>query len=86
VGFPTWLRENSEHYLLVEAQRRMAAKYSSGAPARQPGFKPWFFRSLFVPIYRRLPWRLRSKVINRMPGSHRQTWTPRDRHTHQPAI
>ncbi|MGH9117365.1 MAG: hypothetical protein ACRD0A_05675 [Acidimicrobiales bacterium] len=86
MGFPSWLRENSERYLLVAAQDRMAGKYGGRAPVPEPGFKPWFFRRLFVPIYRRLPWPVRSKVIRAMPGSHRRTWARRDRSTHQPAI
>jgi hypothetical protein len=86
MGFGGWLRENSEHHLLRDAQSRMAGKYHSPTPGREPGFKPWFFRRVFVPIYRRLPWGLRSKVINAMPGSHRQTWDRRERSTHQPAI
>jgi hypothetical protein len=86
VPFSSWLRSNSEHYLLIAAQQGMAAKYGRPAPGRERGAKALFFRTLFVPIYRRLPWRFRSAVIRTIPGSHRRTWTPRDRHTRQPAI
>lgn len=86
MGFTSWLRTNSEHYLLLAAQDRMAAKYGSRSPGREHGVKAGFFRTLFVPIYRRLPWRFRSAVIRSIPGSQRQTWTPRERRTQSPAI
>jgi hypothetical protein len=77
--FARWLRSNSEHYLLMVAQRDVAARY--GRPCQQPkeGVKGWFFLFLFAPIYRLLPWRFRSFVLHSMPGSHRKTWTPRPR-------
>jgi hypothetical protein len=84
--FFAWLRRNSEHYLLVAAQGRIATRYGARQPAPPHGFTDRFFLSLFVPIYRRLPWSLRSAVIRSMPGSHRQQWTPRDRHTRRPAV
>jgi hypothetical protein len=86
MGFTSWLRESSEHHLLLAAQTRMADKYGTRPPPKERGAQATFFRVLFVPIYRRLPWRLRSTVIESIPGSHRQTWTPRERHTRSPAI
>jgi hypothetical protein len=86
VGFTGWLRSNSEHYLLLDAQRRVSANYGGRSPDREGGAKAVFFRTLFVPIYRRLPWRFRSAVIRAIPGSHRQSWSPRTRHTNPPAI
>ena len=35
--FFRWLRSNSEHALLRDAQRRMAAKYDANPPARPHG-------------------------------------------------
>jgi hypothetical protein len=69
-----WLRERSEHYLMRAAQRDMAAKYARppGPPARRAEM---FWLRVYVPAYRALPWRLRNFVIQRMPGSHRMTWT-----------
>ena len=76
-GFSHWLRESSEHYLLVDAQRKMAAKY--GRPvAETRGWRNRFWLGVFAPTYRLLPWKLRRFTIQMMPGSHRQTW-------HQPA-
>jgi len=78
VGFALWLRHNSEHYLLVDAQRQMAQKYGRSPP--QPhGWRDRFWLSVFAPTYRRLPWKLRRFTIQLMPGSHRQPWTPSPR-------
>jgi hypothetical protein len=75
VGFAGWLRQNSEHYLMVDAQRRMAQRYGR-SPPRPEGWRDRFWLDVFAPTYRRLPWRLRRFTIQLMPGSHRQAWTP----------
>jgi hypothetical protein len=84
--FARWLRRNAEHYLLMAAQREVAARYGHPCPRPKGGFKAWFFLTLFVPIYRLLPWRLRAFVLHSMPGSHRRTWTPRPRRSLGPAV
>jgi hypothetical protein len=86
VRFAAWLRHNAEHYLLVAAQQRVAARTSFDAPAPAPSPKDRFFLVVFVPIYRRLPWRFRRAVLQRMPGSHRRTWEPRERKPLGPAV
>jgi len=72
--FARWLRARSEHYLMVAAQRDLAAKYRVSPPRRPRGSEALWV-GLYVPVYRALPWRLRSFVIQRMPGSHRRPWT-----------
>jgi len=84
--FARWLRTNSEHYLLMAAQRDVAARYGHACPRSREGIKGRFFLVLFAPVYRRLPWRFRSFVLQSMPGSHRKTWTPRARHPLGPAV
>jgi hypothetical protein len=86
VRFAAWLRRNAEHYLLVAAQQRIAHRLSFEAPSPPRTVKDRFFLVLFVPIYRRLPWRLRQAVLQRMPGSHRRTWEPRERKPLGPAV
>ncbi|MDQ4096845.1 MAG: hypothetical protein M3144_03105 [Actinomycetota bacterium] len=73
--FSLWLRQNSEHYLLVDAQRRMAHKYGRPPPPPPHGWRDRFWLNVFAPTYRRLPWKLRSFTIHMMPGSHRRSWT-----------
>ncbi|HEU0213402.1 MAG TPA: hypothetical protein VFR13_04900 [Jiangellaceae bacterium] len=69
-----WLRDNAEHYLLVAAQDRVGRQYGAGRPRRPQGLRELFWLRLFAPVYRILPWTLRSRVLRAMPGSHRQHW------------
>lgn len=81
-----WLRSNSEHYLLLDAQARMAAQYGRPAPPGPRGPKELFWLRVFAPTYRRLPWKVRSALIQAMPGSHRRDWSSRRPPTRQPAV
>jgi len=74
MGLFRWIRSNSERFLIEAAQRRAAEGYfgKSALPPRPTG--QLFWRRVFVPIYRRLPWSLRLTVIRTMPGSHRKRW------------
>jgi hypothetical protein len=76
MSFARWLRTNSEHYLLIAAQDRIARQYGTQPPPGPHGAREWFWLRIFVPTYRRLPWSLRHKVMLTMPGSHRRTWAP----------
>jgi|RhiMethySRZTD1v2_1073278.scaffolds.fasta_scaffold210181_3 hypothetical protein len=76
MSFSQWLRSNSEHYLLIGAQDRIAKQHGARAPRKPHGFAEFFWLRIFVPIYRILPWSLRHRVMKAMPGSHRRTWTP----------
>jgi hypothetical protein len=81
-----WLRQNSEHYLLLDAQARMAAVHGRPGPPPPTGAGEIFWRKVFAPTYRRLPWKVRSTVIQRMPGSHRRDWSSRVTSTRGPAV
>ncbi|MGH2708191.1 MAG: hypothetical protein ACRDJF_03640 [Actinomycetota bacterium] len=73
--FFEWLRQNSERYLLEDAQREMARKYLGQEPPRaRSGPRTLFWRRVYVPVYRRLPWGVRRALIVAMPGSHRRRW------------
>ena len=74
MSFSRWLRATSEHYLMVAAQEMVAAKYHVTPPRRPHGAEVFWLR-IYVPAYRALPWPVRSAVMRRLPGSHRQTWT-----------
>ena len=71
-----WLRNRSEHYLLISAQDRLARRYKVAGPRRPHGVVELFWRRIFAPIYRVLPWPLRHKIMLAMPGSHRRQWAP----------
>ena len=81
-----WVRSNSEHYLLLDAQRQMAARYGRPAPPPPTGARELFWSKVYAPTYRHLPWKARLAVINRMPGSHRRDWSSRPVPTRKPAI
>jgi hypothetical protein len=73
--FFQWVRSSSERYLLEAAQREMAKKYlGQEPPFVGGGLQAQFWRRLFVPIYRRIPWGVRRAIIIAMPGSHRRDW------------
>lgn len=74
MAFTRWLRQNSEHYLMIDAQRRIATKYGRPAPPGPHGLEERFWLEVFAPAYRLLPWKVRSFTMQLMPGSHRQHW------------
>ncbi|GAA5164181.1 hypothetical protein GCM10023321_52260 [Pseudonocardia eucalypti] len=76
MGFSGWLRHNAEHYLLVDAHRRLAGRYGTPAPRPPRGAKDFFWLRIFAPLYGLLPWSVRHRVMRAMPGSHRKTWAP----------
>lgn len=75
-GFSQWLRSNSERSLLADAQRRVAARYGTPAPAAPRGLRERFWRQVFAPAYRVVPWSIRRRAIAALPGSHRRDWPP----------
>jgi hypothetical protein len=78
VGFSAWLRSNSEHYLLEAAQLDVARRHGVPPPKRKGGGPlAFFWRWIFVPVYRILPWSLRRFIMHLMPGSHRRRWEER---------
>jgi hypothetical protein len=86
MSFSQWLRSNSEHYLLQDAQARIARAQGLDAPRRPKSLKDRFWRQVFAPVYRRLPWSVRRRTIQAMPGSHRQDWPKPDYGPRKPAI
>jgi hypothetical protein len=76
MAFTRWVRRVSEEQLLTAAQRVVAQRYGVAPPPR-PARLDIFWQKVYAPIYHRLPWKLRTRVMMRMPGSHRQTWTRR---------
>jgi hypothetical protein len=77
-SFGEWLRKNAEKYLLEAAADKMAARYPSlcAKPYREKGIGPFFWRNIFVPIYSRVPWSIRKKMIllTSYPAGERPYW------------
>lgn len=74
MSFAKWLRSNSEHYLLRDAQLRTARDLGIDTSVRVRGPKDMFWMWFFVPVYRCLPWGVRRGVMQLLPGSHRRAW------------
>lgn len=72
-GFFQWVRQTSEHHLMLDAQDRVGRKLGAGRPAPPRGAEI-FWRRVYVPVFHRLPQSVRDTMIARMPGSHRQRW------------
>ena len=54
MAFAHWLRQNSEHYLMIDAQRRMAEKYGRPAPPKPRSLVERFWLDVFAPVYRQI--------------------------------
>ncbi len=63
--FGEWLRKNAERYLLEAAADEIAARYPNlcAKPYREKGFVPYLWRNIFVPIYSKIPWNIRRRII-----------------------
>lgn len=70
-----WLRTNSQKYLLEATQADLARRYGRRGPVGRKTPEVLFWKYVFVPLYRRLPWSVKHRVITAMPGSHRQNWS-----------
>ncbi len=78
MAFAEWLRVNSQRYLLEASEREMAQRYlGETPPLRGGGPGACFWRRVFVPAYRMVPWNVRRSLMQMMPGSHRRHWTYR---------
>jgi hypothetical protein len=76
------LRERSEHYLLLDAAERLG----KGVPGTVQPYRARegrFWRLVFVPLYRRVPWAYKRRAMEalRMTASG---WTPPRREPGQP--
>ena len=68
------LRERSEHYLLQESVRRLG----KGVPGTTKAYKQTdglFWRFVFVPLYRRVPWSVKKQAMERLQMTAKG-WTP----------
>ncbi len=86
MSFTHWLRSNSEQYLLQDSQARVAKMHGLAGPRPPKNLKDRFWRLVFAPVYRRLPWAVRKRTIQALPGSHRQPWPEPNYESRKPAI
>jgi hypothetical protein len=75
IKFFQWVRMNSQKFLLEAVQADLASQYLGRPPTVGPRTpQRMFWKYVFVPLYRRLPWKIKHFVILAMPGSHRRQW------------
>jgi len=80
--FKRRLREQSEHYLLLDAAERLGR----GAPSTVKPYKRSegrFWRLFFVPLYRRVPWAFKRRAMDTLKMTA-SGWTPPSREPGQP--
>ena len=80
--FKRRLREQSEHYLLLDAAERLGR----GAPSTVKPYKRAegrFWRLFFVPLYRRVPWAFKRRAMDTLKMTA-SGWTPPSREPGQP--
>jgi len=58
---------------MVDAMDTIGRKLGANIPDPPRG-ADIFWRRVYVPVFHRLPPRVRNAMIARMPGSHRQHW------------
>ena len=76
------LREQSEHYLLLDAAERLGR----GAPSTVKPYKRAegrFWRLFFVPLYRRVPWAFKRRAMDTLKMTA-SGWTPPAREPGKP--
>lgn len=61
-----YLRARGERALYEDTQRRLVRRYGGTPPAPEGGF---LWSSLFVPVYRALPWAIRRRAVQMGSGA-----------------
>ena len=79
------LRERAEHHLRLAAMEEMRERYPSGTtePHRERG--GLFWRRVFVPLYRRVPWDVKQRAMHALRMTADSSgWTPPPRRPAEP--
>jgi hypothetical protein len=79
------LRERAEHHLRLAAMDDLRARHPRATtPPHRPG-GAWFWRLVFVPLYRRVPWELKRRAMRALRmTAETHGWTPPARRPGQP--
>jgi hypothetical protein len=79
------LRERAEHNLRVAAMDDLRRRYPAGTtqPYRERG--NLFWRRVFVPLYRRVPWTVKTRAMHALRMTAESSgWTPPPRRPAEP--
>jgi hypothetical protein len=79
------LRAHGEHHLRVAAMEELRARHPAGTTAPYHERGALFWRYVFLPLYRRIPWPLKQRAMHalRMTAEH-NGWTPPPRRPAEP--
>ena len=79
------LRAHAEHHLRLAAMEELRARYPGGTTAPYHERGGLFWRRVFVPLYRRVPWQTKQRAMHalRMTASS-SGWTPPARRPGEP--
>lgn len=79
------LRDRAEHHLRLAAMEEMRRRDSAGTTPPYEERGAFFWRRVFVPLYRRVPWDVKERAM-RVLGmtAERAGWTPPERRPREP--
>jgi hypothetical protein len=80
------LRHQAEHHLRIAAMEEMRKRYSN-VPTVEPYHESGglFWRRIFVPLYRVLPWALKERAMHALRMTAESSgWTPPPRQPSEP--
>jgi phage baseplate assembly protein W len=79
------LREQAEHHLRVAAMEDLRRQNPQGTTAPHRASGAYFWRFVFVPLYRRVPWEMKEKAMRALRMTAESNgWTPPARRPGEP--
>jgi hypothetical protein len=79
------LRAQAEHHLRVAAMEQLRREHPEGTVAPGHGAGGAFWRLVFVPVYRRLPWEAKRRAMRALRMTAESSgWTPPARRPGEP--
>jgi hypothetical protein len=79
------LRAHAEHHLRVAAMEELRARHPAGTTAPYHERGELFWRRVFVPMYRRVPWSVKERAMRTLRMTAASSgWTPPPRRPAEP--
>jgi hypothetical protein len=79
------LRHQAEHHLRLAAMEELRSRYPTGSPAPYHPPGAVFWRRVFVPLYRRVPWSVKERAMHALRMTAESSgWTPPPREPSEP--
>ena len=79
------LRGQAEHHLRVAAMEELRGRHPSGTTPAYEERGALFWRYVFVPVYRRIPWTVKQRAMHALRMTAESSgWTPPSREPSEP--